>query len=231
VSKYPLIKSTLKERLLSGHYPEGEPLPSEPQIAREFGVSRMTARRALDELDREGYVYRVQGAGTFPSGKRFQQGAFQVRLFADWSQQPDKRVVVLRAEHIHATPEIASVLHLEPGEGVFFVHRVRSAHAEPVVIEKRYVDASVLPELLDHDLQTVSVHDLLATRANVPLTRVMQSLEAVDLRQEEAELLGVPLGAAAFLMRRTIFSKSRRISYVNYWIRGDRFRFQEYFTP
>ena len=62
MAKYPLIKSTLKDRLLGGHYTEGLPLPSEPQLAREFEVSRMTARRAIDELEREGYVYRVQGA-------------------------------------------------------------------------------------------------------------------------------------------------------------------------
>ena len=59
MAKYPLIKTTLKDRLLGGHYPEGLPLPSEPQLAREFEVSRMTARRAIDELEREGYVYYV----------------------------------------------------------------------------------------------------------------------------------------------------------------------------
>ncbi|AFZ69200.1 GntR family transcriptional regulator [Deinococcus peraridilitoris] len=231
MSKYPAIKATLKERLLSSAYPENEPLPSEPQLAREFGVSRMTARRALDELDREGYVYRVQGAGTYPSGKRFQQGTFQVRLFADWSRHPDKRVEVLRAERLLATPDIAAVLHLQPGDPVMFVHRLRADKTDPVVIEKRYVDAEVLPDLLEHDLVSVSVHDLLASQTRVPLTRVEQHLETVNLRQEEAQLLRVPLGTAAFLMRRTVYSSERRVSYVNYWIRSDRFTFQERFTP
>ena len=51
MAKYPLIKTTLKDRLLGGDYSEGFPLPSEPQLAREFEVSRMTARRAIDDID------------------------------------------------------------------------------------------------------------------------------------------------------------------------------------
>lgn len=61
--KYPAIKAALKERLLGNDYADGHALPSEPQLAREFDVSRMTARRAIDELEREGYLYRVQGRG------------------------------------------------------------------------------------------------------------------------------------------------------------------------
>lgn len=224
--KYPAIKATLKDRLLGGLYPDGQPLPSEPQLAQEFGVSRMTARRAIDELEREGYLYRVQGAGTFPTGRRFPQGGFAVSPFADWSTQPNKRTQVLRAEQLPATPEIAAVLKLAPGDPFVFVHRLRAENDVPVVIEKRYVDARVLPDLLTHDLSKVSIHDLLASRGTVSLTRVEQYLEAVNLLAEEAALLQVPLGTAALLIRRTVFSGERRISYVNYWVRSDRFQFQ-----
>jgi DNA-binding GntR family transcriptional regulator len=78
VPKYPEIKATLKGRLLGGAYREGEPMPSEADLAREFAVSRMTTRRAVDELEREGYVRRVQGAGSYPTGRRFRQGVFRV---------------------------------------------------------------------------------------------------------------------------------------------------------
>lgn len=230
MAKYPLIKTTLKERLLGAHYPEGLPLPSEPQLAREFEVSRMTARRAIDELEREGYVYRVQGAGTFPTGKRFRQGMFRVRPFKEWTRHPDHRTTVLRAMELAATPEIAIVLQVQPGDPVVFVHRLRIAGDEPMVIEKRYINARLSEGLLAHNLAAESIHEVMVSMG-VHLTRVEQTLEAVNLRQEESELLRVPLGTAAFLMRRTTYSGPKRVSYVNYWVRGDRYAFQDSFEP
>lgn len=231
MAKYPLIKTTLKERLLGGHYVEGLPLPSEPQLAREFEVSRMTARRAIDELEREGYVYRVQGAGTFPTGKRFRQGMFRVRPFKEWARHPEHRTVVLRALEVPASPEIALVLQVREGDPVTFVHRLRSAGDEPLVIEKRYVNAALAPDLLSHDLAVESVHEVIVGRLGLSLTRVEQTLETVNLRQEESDLLRVPLGTAAFLLRRTTYSGTRRVSYINYWVRGDRYAFQDSFEP
>lgn len=230
MAKYPLIKTTLKDRLLSGHYPEGLPLPSEPQLAREFDVSRMTARRAIDELEREGYVYRVQGAGTFPTGKRFRQGMFRVRPFKEWARHPENRTTVLRAMQIEATPEIAVILQMKPGEPVIFIHRLRAAGDEALVIEKRYINASFVPNLLEHNLNVESIHETMVG-LGVSLQRVEQNLEAVNLRQEEADLLQMPLGTAAFLLRRTTYSGQDRVSHANYWVRGDRYTFQDHFEP
>lgn len=230
MAKYPLIKSTLKDRLLGGDYSEGLPLPSEPQLAREFEVSRMTARRAIDELEREGFVYRVQGAGTFPTGKRFRQGMFRVRPFKEWARDPDHHNTILQSMEFAATPEIATVLQLQAGDPVIFVHRLRLAGEEPLVIEKRYIDARLAGGLLAHNLAAESIHEVMVSMG-VPLTRVEQNLEAVNLRQEEADLLRVPPGTAAFLLRRTTYSGTRRASYVNYWVRGDRYAFQDSFEP
>lgn len=230
MAKYPLIKTNLKDRLLGGHYPEGLPLPSEPQLACEFAVSRMTARRAIDELEREGYVYRVQGAGTFPTGKRFRQGVFRIRPFREWARHPEHRTQVLRAIEIAATPEIATVLQVKEGDQVAFIHRIRSAGDEPLVIEKRYINAALVPNLMERNLAAESIHEVMVAMG-IPLSRVEQSLEAVNLRPEEAELLRVPVGTAAFLMRRTTYSAAQRVSYVNYWIRGDRYTFQDSFEP
>ncbi|MBB6099812.1 DNA-binding GntR family transcriptional regulator [Deinobacterium chartae] len=231
MAKYPLIKATLKERLLSSHYPEGLPLPSEPQLAKEFEVSRMTARRAIDELEREGYVYRIQGAGTFPTGKRFRQGVFRIRPFREWARGAETGTRILQARVLDATPEIAIVLQIQPGEPVVFVHRLRSAGDENLVIEKRYINFEMAGDVLKHNLAVESIHEVLVEKLGLHLTRVEQSLEAVNLRAEEAELLRVPLGTAAFLLRRATYAGTRRVAYVNYWVRGDRYAFQDTFEP
>ncbi|NJK43448.1 MAG: GntR family transcriptional regulator [Pleurocapsa sp. SU_196_0] len=75
-SKYPVIKSDLKAQLLTGSLREGEAIPSESALAKQYGVSRMTARRAVDELEREGYVFRIQGAGISRRGNVFVKVCF-----------------------------------------------------------------------------------------------------------------------------------------------------------
>lgn len=138
---------------------------------------------------------------------------------------------MLRAELLAATPEIAAVLNVSTGDPFIFVHRLRWDRETPIVVEKRYVDAQALPDLLSQDLSKVSVHDLLASQTRVPLTRVEQYLQAVNIWPEEAELLQVVPGTATLLIRRTAFSRERRVSYVNYWVRSDRFNFQNSFVP
>lgn len=172
----------------------------------------------------------MQGAGTFPTGKRFRQGMFRVRPFKEWARHPDHRTTVLRAMQIGATPELAAILQVEAGDPVIFVHRLRTAGEEALVIEKRYISGALAPTLLDHHLGAESIHEVMIT-LGVPLTRVEQNLEAVNLRQEEADLLRVPIGTAAFLLRRTTYSGQQRVSYVNYWVRGDRYAFQDSFEP
>ena len=105
-----------------------------------------------------------------------------------------------------------------------------NAGDEALVIEKRYINAALAPQLLDHNLAAESIHETMISMG-VPLQRVEQNLEAVNLRQEEAELLRVPIGTAAFLLRRTTYSGQKRASYVNYWVRGDRYAFQDTFEP
>ena len=131
---------------------------------------------------------------------------------------------------IEATPEIAHVLQLQTGDPVIFIHRLRTAGDEALVIEKRYISAAAVPTLLEHDLSRESIHEVMVS-LGVPLTRVEQNLEAVNLRQEEADLLRVPLGTASFLLRRTTYSGQKRVSYVNYLVRGDRYAFQDSFEP
>ncbi|MFC6592365.1 GntR family transcriptional regulator [Deinococcus lacus] len=228
MAKYPQIYQTIKRRLLSGTYAGGQALPSEPQLAAEFGVSRMTVRRAIDELERGGYLQRVQGAGTYATGSRFRQGKFEVRPFREWTRQGEHRLKVLRSLTLEATPEIASVLASKPGATVHFLHRLRLAGDEPQIIEKRYLNAALCGTLTEEEWGADSVHELLMARG-VTITRLEQNLEAVNLQPEEAELLRLPVGAAAFLLRRTTYQGEQRVSYANYWLRSDRHAFQDSF--
>lgn len=233
MSKYPIIKSTVKARLQNAQYRAGQPLPSESSLAEEFQVSRMTARRAMDELEREGYIYRVQGSGSFPTGKRFRQGVYRIRSLEEMAGQdavPFTRV--LRAGLTTAAPEgIVQALGLEPGAAVVEIVRLRGVNDEPLLLERRYLRADRAEGLLRFDLTGESLHDLIVSRLQLEIVRVEQTLEAVSLEADEARLLELPSGTACFLMRRVSFDVIGRLSLARYFVRGDRGAFVSAFEP
>jgi DNA-binding GntR family transcriptional regulator len=225
VSKYPIIKQTLKSRLLTGLYRPGQAIPSETQLAKEFTVSRMTARRALDELEREGLIYRVQGSGSFPTGQRFQQGVFRIQSLEEMSLAVNLQAVpftrVLRSGLQRADAETAHALRLELGAAVLEVVRLRGIDSQPVLLERRFL-RSEAEVLLGKNLAVESIHELLVGDLQLEISNVEQSLEAVNLESEEANLLELPVGAACFLMRRTSFTQDVPFSFASYWVRSDR---------
>jgi DNA-binding GntR family transcriptional regulator len=236
VSKYPVIKATLKARLLSGAYRAGESLPSESHLADEFHVSRMTARRAMDELEREGYIYRVQGSGSYPTGKRFRQGVFRIRALDEIALERGEDAVpftrVLRSGLTTSLPAmVVEALELGPGAAAVEIVRLRGVNEEPVLLERRYLRVDRAEGLLGVNLAIESIHDLIVSRLRVDITRVEQSLEVVSLDQDEARLLGLPVGAASFLMRRVSFDAVGPLSHARYWVRGDRGAFVSAFEP
>ena len=259
MSKFPAIKSALKSDLLSGRYREGEALPSEAALARAFGVSRMTARRALDELEREGFVYRVQGSGSYPTGARFRQGVFRIRSLEEMAlgRGPDEvpTTRVLQAELVRADAETASPLGLQVGAAVFGLVRLRGLADGPVLLERRALRADALgalradalgalradalgtnpgadPTLFGRlQLSGESIHDALVGQLGVDIVRVEQSLEAVGATGEEARLLELPEGSAVFLMRRLSYAADGPFAFARYWVRSDRGAFVSAFEP
>ncbi len=236
MSKYPVIKAALKARLQNASYRVGQPLPSESSLAEEFQVSRMTVRRALDELEREGYIYRVQGSGSFPTGKRFRQGVYRIRSLEEMALERGQDAVpftrVLRSGLTsNAPPEIVRALGLEPGSAVVEIVRLRGVNDEASLLERRYLRPDRAEGVLRFDLTGESLHDLIVSRLGLEIVRVEQSLEAVNLESEEANALGLPPGAACFLMRRVSFDALGALSVALYFVRGDRGAFVSDFEP
>jgi DNA-binding GntR family transcriptional regulator len=231
-SKYPVIKAELKSMLLTGQLREGEAIPSESALAKQYGVSRMTARRAVDELEREGYIFRIQGAGSFPTGKRFRQGVFRVRSLEEIalksSSVPFTRV--LKSGIAVPSADVTVALGLAPGTAVLELHRLRSVGDAPVLLEERYFQLAPTERLLHLPLHQESIHALLVG-LGIHISRVEQTLEAVNLDAARARLLELPANAACFLMARVSYADDTVLGYSRYWVRGDRGAFVSAFEP
>jgi GntR family transcriptional regulator len=177
-------------------------MPSDAQLCEEFGVSRMTARGAVQRLVHDGLVYRVPGRGTFVAPGRANRTASRILSFTDEMRRsgrtPRSRVV----ERLVRAATADERRRLDTAE-VLVLRRVREADGEPVALETALFPAERVTPLLDADLETVSLFETLADADLVPTAgRAVLTAEAASA--EDARLLGVRKGSPLLVERRLI---------------------------
>ncbi|MFH1135410.1 MAG: GntR family transcriptional regulator [Pseudomonadota bacterium] len=206
-------------------------IPSENRLAREFGVSRMTARRALEELERDGLVDRIPGKGTFVRQYRhYTRGFFRVRPFRKWAEDLN---VALRTEVLEARVSDPSQdpADLLPWRGRTVILRILDYLDDtPVRYAVRRLRADRCAGILRENLKEESIHDILINRLHIPLTKITQSMTAIGLSEEMAPLFGEKPGHPAFHFRRLTYSLDTPITYVEYFMRGE-MAFEDTFVP
>ena len=198
-------------------------LPPERELASEFGVSRITVRKALDGLVTDGLLIRRQGAGTFVSGRVEKQFAKLTSFSEDMAArgQVPRSEWLLRASG-NVTPEESMTLGLSPGAPVYRFHRIRFADDLPMAIEY-----STIPGfgLASADAVRDSLYEALNEAGNRP-TRALQRLRAVSVDGERATLLGLEPGAPClYIERRGFLEDGRVIEDTRSWYRGDAYDF------
>lgn len=228
IAAYLQIEEELTRRIERGELSPTARLPTERQLATQLGVSRMTVRHALAGLEERGLVRRVQGSGTFVAHRKLRQRATRLRGFFEQSVEQGVMPVTrtLTRSSVAATPALAEALGLQPGEPVYSVVRLRMAGGEPVVLERSFFPARLLPGLIDGDLDHGSIYRLMEERYDARPTRGVQEMESVPARRDEAELLQVAPGSPLMLLERTGWDRRGRIvEHARDLYRGDRSRF------
>ena len=218
----------LRSALDSGEHRVGERLPPERDLARLYGCSLITVRRALDELAREGRLQRQQGKGTFVLAPRLDVGVADSLSFTEEMQRrgldAETRLIAARPEA--ASEQVAQALALEPGSPTLYVERLRLAGGEPLLLEMVHLPAERFPGLLASDLEHGSLYDLLTERYGTPVARAREALEPVLLPAREARLLGVRPRSLGLLVEGTAFSHNDiPVEYGRTFVRGDRTRY------
>ncbi len=227
--KYKRIKNYLIQGIVSRQF--CDILPSENQLSDKFKVSRMTARRALSELEREGTVERFPGKGTFVCRPgHYTRGFFRIRPFKKWAEDLDAtlRTQVLESRIIEAPEKVSNILKYK--DQIIFLRILNYLDESPVRYAVRYLRADQCAGILWENLEKDSIHDILINRYHLPLTKVDQRMTAVALDTELAALFGEKTGHPAFYFQRLTYSFEMPITYVEYYMRGD-MAFHDTFTP
>lgn len=220
------LRHHLLEMLNTGTVPHDK-LSSERDLAGAFCVSRLTVRRVLDRLEREGRVYRIQGAGTFVSEPRI---AKSVEL-TSFSEDMRSRGLVpgslfVESERLPAGAEVGYALGISPAAPVVHIRRVRTADGEPMCLENCYLPGDLVPE----DLVLApdnSLYAQLTESYNVRLARADQTIRVTVLNPADAEALHVPPFSPAFRVERVAYdARGQAIERAESLYRGDRYSYQ-----
>jgi GntR family histidine utilization transcriptional repressor len=150
---YEKVKRHILEHIHSGEWASGARVPSENELVRLLGVSRMTVHRALRELSSQGLLARVQGVGTFVTPARAKSELLELRDVGDdvVARGHEHSVKVIAQEAVRANPDMALMFDLRPGAKVFHSLLVHFEDELPIQQEERFVRPSFAPAYLDQD--------------------------------------------------------------------------------
>lgn len=207
--RYRQILDDLRREAMS--QPPGTPLPSEKELAARYGVSRMTARRAVQMLRHDGLVYVDRGRGVFVAGDKIDlhgmppgEGftATMRRLGLSASSR------VLGFERREADGPMAARLGLASGDPVFHIERLRLADGVPMAHEITTVPVKVCPDLFRHNLAIASLYQILTETRGHQLVRASEEIEAGCAGRAIARLFRTMPGDPVLVMRRLVYASS-----------------------
>ena len=212
---YVKLKRMIEEAVSSGRLQHGEALPPERDIADAAAISRVTVRKAIDELVDQGLLVRRHGSGTFvvKPVPRMQQPLTRLTSF---SEDMRRRGLVPGSRWLdrglyHPTPEETMMLGLSGTAMVARITRLRTADDMAVALERTSLPDDILPE---PDVVENSLYQILSQRDIRPV-RANQRISAVLLKDEETQLLGVPPGSAALRVQRIAYLSTGRVMEVS----------------
>jgi GntR family transcriptional regulator len=227
---YQQLQRALRDAIDRNILGADDALPPERDLAADFGVSRITVRKAIDGLASEGLLVRRHGSGTFVRGRVEKNFSMLTSFSEDMrARGRNPRSDWLKRMNGTVTPEEALTLRSSPGTPVFRFHRLRFADDAPMAIEYATIVADCLPSL---DAVQSSLYEALELAGNRPV-RALQRLRAVLLTRDQAELLRAKPGDAGLLVERLGFLQDgRAIEFSQSFYRGDTYDFvAELSTP
>ncbi|MEM5470373.1 GntR family transcriptional regulator [Hoeflea sp. AS60] len=229
VPLYHQIFLILRNRIFGGEVQSGELVPGEQELAAEFHVSRITAKRALNELASAGLVVRERGRGTRVTHRP--KAPAVTSSIEGWLENISLMGVATEARvldfgYVAASEDVAHALEIEPGTDVQHAVRVRSLDGEPMSYLVTYVPADIGRQYDREDLDTKPLL-LLLELAGVNVASARQTISASLADSEVSSALSVHAGSPLIEVRRVVLDTSGRpVEYIRVLYRPDVYRFE-----
>jgi GntR family transcriptional regulator len=220
---YKQIADYIRGKVDDGEWPVGYQIPTESKLCQQFNVSRITVVKALERLVEEGLLVREQGKGTFVSLPELTTEAMELLSFTEEMKRKGKSPgsIVLFKGWLRPSKGIQQRLKLEVGEKVLSIRRLMLSDNVPLGIQTSYLPEKRFPELIHHITDNVSLYSVLREQYATIITQAVETYRAVQLDEEEKELLSVELSETGFSVERLSFVGEEPVEFVRSIMRAD----------
>lgn len=226
---YDQVYQALLQQIVDGTYQIHQQLPSEKELSELFNVSRITIRQALNQLQLEYLIYKIQGKGTFVSAPKSFQNISELQGFAEAMTDLGHEVfnVVKEFRFIPATPHIASKLKISVNSTVVEIKRIRLLNRKPVSFELTYLPEAIGTALQQINLSTRDVFLAIEEDLSIALGHADLNIDATLADEELSELLQVDLHAPLLRVERLTHDHAGHpIDFEYLYFSGERFQYR-----
>ncbi len=226
--RHAQIRETIRRRILAGTYPPHSLVPSESQMIAAFGVSRITIRQALGDLQKEGLIFKVPGKGSYVAKPKAFQNLSRLQGFGE-AMSPSgyetySQVLSLRA--VGASEQVARRLGLGAAASVYEVQRLRYLNREPISVDVSYFPLSIGERLAQADLATRDIFVILENDLGHALTHADVQIEAISADESLARHLRIDESAPLLRIERLTYAGEQPIDFEYLYYRGDAFQYR-----
>ncbi len=229
VPLYNQLKELLRKRILDGTYAPHSRMPSESELGTIFQVSRITVRQALNDLQKEGLIFKIHGKGTFVAKPKAFQNVSKLQGLAESLSSLGYEVInqLQSIRHLPASALVAQRLALPAGSRVTEIRRVRLVNREPVSLEVTYVPVELGTELEKADLVTRDIFLILENDCSVNLGHADLAIDAILAESDLVRALKVEEGAPIMRIERLTYADDGKpVDFEYLYYRGDAFQYR-----
>ncbi|MFC4596738.1 GntR family transcriptional regulator [Cohnella hongkongensis] len=228
LSLYHQLKQIISNKIQEGEWKVGDKLPSEAELCDLYQVSRITARRALSELEHEGMIEKKTGKGTFV---RFSGINQELNRFYSFTNEVKRRGYTpsskqLSLERVFPDNEVRLALTLPEGEQVYLIKRLRMADNEAIVIDRSYLPCRLFPGLDQYDFGRRSLYETLSEVYNVAANMAEETIDAVLISKEEADLLDIKKNSPCLLIKRIAYFGTLPVEFNYRIVNRDKYKYK-----
>jgi GntR family transcriptional regulator len=227
---YVQIYPILREKIEKGDWPPGARIPSEDELCKTFDVSKATVRIAVSELDRQGYLRRRQGKGTFIHRSLPNFGMdIRTRLTENMFGEGVKTRKEILVKGIKEPPDDVRS-YLEWGDEIYYVLCKRVVEDRPAYLEESFLPLHLFPGIENEDMCQKSFFHLVQEKADRRISKVIQTIEVTELDGDAADILRVARRSSALLLHRLLIgSNGSPIAYTRLLGSGRTYKIQTEF--
>jgi len=223
---YLQVKQELEALLHNGNLKPGDRVPSESELCREYSVSRITAKKALDEMVRDGSLYRIQGRGSFVQGPKIDH---KLTNFYSFTEEVKARgmvasSVILQFETVKPKGDVKEKLGITDDEKVYYLQRIRMADGMLIALDHSYIPYHVCQGMSREEVERHPLYEILNSRGVMP-DKAIESFAAASLNKEQARLLGERAGKAVLKICRQTYCKGELVEYNYRYYKGEQYSY------